>query len=103
MRSFVAHQLDRPVLLHQLDDAQRVHRRVGPEGHAHQLGVGVDLHHAIGLGLDAQAVGVEQGLALGGQLAEAVGDLLEQAVELLGLVGRGQALVEVQRVCTSPQ
>jgi hypothetical protein len=75
----------------------RARRSAGwAEGHVHQLGAGVDLLHAVGLGQHAQAVRVEQRLALRRQLAEAVGDLLQQRVDLLGLVGRGQALVQRQ-------
>jgi hypothetical protein len=48
------------------------------------FGPGVDLQHAVGLGQHAQAVHVEQRLALRRQLAEAVGDLLQQRVDLLG-------------------
>jgi hypothetical protein len=73
-----------------------VDRRVGAEGHAHQLRACVDLQHAVGLGQHAQPVGVEQRLALYRQLAEAVGDLFQQRVDVLGLLGRGQALVQAQ-------
>ena len=93
----VAGQLDVPVLLHQLDDAPAASiGGLGRKRHAHQLGPGVDLLHAVGLGQHAQAVRVEQRLALRRQLAEAVGDLLQQRVDLLGLLGRGQPLVQVQ-------
>jgi hypothetical protein len=48
-------------------------------------------------------VRVEQRLALRGQLAEAVGDLLQQAVDgsLLSAVAR--RLYSDSRACTSPQ
>ena len=85
----VAGQLDVPVLLHQLDDAHRIDRRVRREGDRRsRFGAGVDLGHAVGLGQHAQAVHVEQRLRLRRQLAEAVGDLLEQGVDLLGRASR---------------
>ena len=42
----------------------------------------------------AQAVHVEEGLALRWQATEAVGDLFEHGVDLFGLARAGQALVE---------
>ena len=47
---------------------------------------------AVGLGEDAQAVHVEERLRLRRQLAEAVGDLLEQRVDLLGLAALASRL-----------
>src|SRR5487761_2284696 len=66
----VSGKLDVAVLLHQLDDAQRIDRRVRAEADHHQARCGVDLGHAEGFGEHAQSVHVEEGLALGGQLAE---------------------------------
>jgi hypothetical protein len=51
----------------------------------------------------AQAVHVEQRLALRRQLAEAVGDLLEHRVDLLGFSALARRLYSDSRVCTSPQ
>jgi hypothetical protein len=93
---FVARQLDVLVLLDQLDDAHRIDRRVGLEGDVDDARRGVHLHHAVGLAQHAQAVHVDQRLGLRRQLAEAVHDLFQQGVDLVGRLGRGQLLVERQ-------
>ncbi len=92
----VAGELDVAVLLHQLDDADRIDRRVRREGDRRHLLAGIDSCDAVGLGEDAQAVNVEERLRLRRQLAEAVGDLLEQGVDLLGLARAGESLVQRQ-------
>ena len=92
----VARQFDVFVFLHQANDGHGVYGRVFFEGDVDHAGRCVDLDHAVGLGLNAQAVHVDEGLALRGQLAKAVHDFFQQGVDLLAGFGRGQLFVKRQ-------
>src|SRR6185312_14525268 len=93
---FVAGQFDVAVLLDQFNDAHRVDRRVFLEGNVDYPRRRIDLYHAVGPGDHAQAMHVDEGLRLGRELAKAVHNFFQQGVDLVGVFGGGQLLVETQ-------
>ncbi len=93
---FVARELDVPILLDQVDDLHRVHRRLGPERDVRHARCRIHLDDPVGLRQHAQPVHVDQRLRLRRQLAEAVHDFLEQGVDLVRGLRGGELLVERQ-------
>ena len=87
------------VILDQIDDADRLDRRVF-ENSGQNCTIsgrrGIELDDAQRLGQKAQAVRVEQRLALRRQFAEAVDQFLLQSRDVVRGVAVGQALVERQ-------
>ena len=84
------------VFLDQVHDGHALDRRVFAESDVDHAGRRIDLDHAIRLGQHTQAVHVDQRLALRRQLAEAVHDFFQQAVDLVGGLGGGQFFVKAQ-------
>ena len=93
---FVADQFDVAIFLDEFQNPHGVNRGVGAEGDVGHAGRGIDLDHAVRRTQNPQPVHVDEGLRLGGQLAKAVHDFFEQAVNLIGVLGRGQLLVKRQ-------